>query len=109
MKRATLVCLCLIVAWAPPMAAQDRPNDEPSSFGTLFDRSDLGNVAQSANMKFHAGVRELERARKLLAKASEEADGKRAKTEKKAAAAFERGASEDRMWKRRSRATRSIE
>jgi tetratricopeptide (TPR) repeat protein len=41
------------------------PNEEPSSMDTLFDRSDTGNVVQSAVMSLSAGQRELKRAAKL--------------------------------------------
>ena len=44
------------------------PNEEPSSMDTLFDRSDTGNVVQSAVMSLSAGQREIKRAAKLEGK-----------------------------------------
>ncbi len=65
------------------------PAEEPSSFDTLMDRSDSGNVAQAAMMRYHAGVREVDRARKLERKAAEEQDeGKRKKLEQKSESAY---------------------
>lgn len=61
---------------------RELPNDEPSSMDTLFDRSDLGNVVQQAQMAFGAGERGLKRAAKLEAKLPGLTGKKRAAAEK---------------------------
>jgi tetratricopeptide (TPR) repeat protein len=64
--------------------------DEPSAYDTLFDQSDLGNVAQTANTHYHSGTRQLKRAEKLEAKAAETEPGeKRDKAEAKVQKAYE--------------------
>ncbi|MDX1502642.1 MAG: tetratricopeptide repeat protein [Thermoanaerobaculia bacterium] len=88
---AILALLLSAFLAGPPVAAQDRPNEEPSSFDTLMDRTDMGNVAQTARMAYHTGVRELEQARKLEEKAAETPEeAKRAKHQKRALASYER-------------------
>jgi hypothetical protein len=58
--------------------------DEPGTTETLFEQSDLGNVAQTANAHYHSGTRQLKRAEKLAPKAAEtEAGEKRDKAEAK--------------------------
>ncbi len=61
---------------------RELPNDEPSSMETLFERSDLGNVVQQAQMAFGAGERGLKRAAKLEAKLPGLTGKKRAAAEK---------------------------
>ena len=62
---------------------------EPGSNETLMDRSDLGNVAQSARFQFAEGNRDLKRAAKLEKKlASADAD-KRAELEAKITETYE--------------------
>ena len=69
-RPAALLVIALLAA--VPAAAQDRPNDEPSSFDPLMERSDLGNVRQAALLAYHAGRRDLDRARKLDERAIEQ-------------------------------------
>jgi tetratricopeptide (TPR) repeat protein len=64
--------------------------DEPGTTESLFEQSDLGNVAQTANAHYHSGTRQLNRAEKLTAKAAEtEAGDKRDKAEAKVQKAYE--------------------
>ena len=67
------------------------PNYEASSYDTLMERTDLGNVAQTARLQYGTGERELKKGRKLRDKAaSMPADDKdKSKTEEKAMKAFE--------------------
>jgi tetratricopeptide (TPR) repeat protein len=66
------------------------PTAEPGTTESLFDQSDLGNVAQTANMHYHSGTRQLTRAEKLEAKAAETEPGeKREKAEAKVQKAYE--------------------
>lgn len=50
------------------------PNVEPGSDETLFEQSDLGNVAQAAHFAYSAGERELKTAAKLERRAAEAPD-----------------------------------
>lgn len=87
--------LAALPAWllATAVAAQDGMNhpaySEPGSNETLMDRSDLGNVAQSARFQFAEGTRELKRAAKLEKKLATTEGAKRADLEKKIAGAYE--------------------
>ncbi len=103
MTRATL----LLVAWiafgsgSAPLSAQSTtgdppsPGEEPSSFDTLFDQSDLGNVAQTARTHFNSGLRELNRGEKLLEKAGSTSNPEKAeKLKGKASDALSAAASE---------------
>ena len=78
--------LVLATLGALAAGAQDEgrelPNDEPSSMETIFERSDLGNVVQQAQMAFGAGERGLKRAAKLEAKLPGLTGKKRAAAEK---------------------------
>ncbi len=70
-------------------------NTERSSYSTLFDQSDLGNVIQSAQAHYHAGQRELQSAEKLARKAEEAAsEERRGEILSRRAAALERAAAE---------------
>lgn len=72
---------------------REGPNREPSSSETLFDQSDLGNVAQQARLRYHSAARDLQRAEKLVLKASQESDAdKRAKLREKGEAAYRQAA-----------------
>jgi tetratricopeptide (TPR) repeat protein len=53
------------------------PNEEPSSYATLMDRTDLGNIAQTARMQLDSGLRELKQAEQLRDKAAEITDPKK--------------------------------
>lgn len=90
-RPATWLLLGLIAA-VPPLAAQE-PDDlasESTSPDEVVERSDLGNVAQTAQMLYHEGVRDLERAESLEAKAaSADDEGKRKKLAKQTRAARE--------------------
>lgn len=66
--------LCAAAARAQyddPYSAPPGPNEEPGSNDSLFEQSDLGNVAQQAQTHYHAGRRELQTAEKLARKAAE--------------------------------------
>ncbi len=96
MRKPLTFAVVTTLAAATMVVAQEEgreaPNQEPSSFDTLFDRSDTGNVAQQAQMAYGAGVRELKRAAKLEAKLAE-LDGEKAeKTRGKIAAAYDSAA-----------------
>jgi tetratricopeptide (TPR) repeat protein len=75
-----------VATGAPASNAQDQgrelPNEEPSSFDPLFERTDLGNVTQQAQMAFFAGERDLKRAAKLTAKLPDLTGKKRASAER---------------------------
>lgn len=90
--RPTVLFAALLLAGTAEHAAaqqplpqgQGAPNEEPSSTDQLLDRTDLGNVAQAARTNYHSGVRELEKAEKLLQKLAELEDlEKIEKTDKK--------------------------
>ena len=89
----TLFSVVLIVPVTTAQGIEDGrtgPADEPSSYDTLFDQSDLGNVAQTANVHYHTGARQLKRAEKLEAKVGESEPGeKRDKAEAKVQQAYE--------------------
>lgn len=53
-----------------PYSAPPGPNEEPSGYDSLFEQSDLGNVAQAAQTHYHTGQRELQAAEKLARKAA---------------------------------------
>jgi tetratricopeptide (TPR) repeat protein len=72
---------------APPAA-----NEEPGTNEQLFDRTDMGNVTQAAMNLYHAGHRNLERARKLEEKAAEADPAKREKAMAKVEKAYEQAA-----------------
>jgi len=72
---------------APPAA-----NEEPGTNETLFDRTDMGNVSQAAMSYYHAGHRNLERARKLEEKVAETEPAKREKAMAKVDKAYEQAA-----------------
>lgn len=94
---ALAVLLLIPSVFAVPAQAQEAlpegislPNYEASSYETLMERTDLGNVAQAARMQYSAGLRELKRAKKLLDKAATLTDpDDKAKTEEKAQGALE--------------------
>jgi tetratricopeptide (TPR) repeat protein len=81
----------------PPVRAQEAlpegislPNYEESSYSTLMERTDMGNVAQSAKMQYSSGLRDLKKARRLQEKAAGTADPQeREKTAQKAHSALE--------------------
>lgn len=84
-----------LLLFAPlPLAAQyedaPAPNEEPSSYDTLFEQSDLGNVAQAAQLAYRSGLRELESAEKLAERAAEAPEDKRQKLLDKRAKALDR-------------------
>lgn len=80
-----------IRAQQPLPQGEIAPNEEASSYDTLMDRSDLGNVAQTARMQLDTGLRELSQAQKLEKKAAETTDPeKREKAENKVIKAAER-------------------
>lgn len=89
----SLIFLALIATVVTGQEVEDgrtAPDAEPSSYDTLFDQSDLGNVAQTANLHYHSGVRQLKRAEKLKVKAAETGPGeKRDKAEAKVQKAYE--------------------
>ncbi|MFQ5525339.1 MAG: tetratricopeptide repeat protein [Thermoanaerobaculia bacterium] len=97
--KITLVLLALLAATAvSPASAQEfkdppSPAEEPGTFD-LPDRSDLGNVVQTAATFYHSGVRRMKSARKLEEKLADTPENKRAKMEKKIRSAYE-GASQD--------------
>jgi tetratricopeptide (TPR) repeat protein len=62
------------------MGSPEGPNTERGSNESLFERSDLGNVAQAARSHYHAGQRELQTAEKLARKAAEATDEERRAT-----------------------------
>lgn len=85
------VALCLVPASLLAQTQDDFPGNEPGTTEERFDRSDLGNVAQAARFTYAAGVRELEKARKLTQKAAKADDpGKRAKLEENVKTAYEK-------------------
>lgn len=88
MRQLALVLVLLAV----PVAAQERPNEEPSSNATLFDQTSTGNVAQAAMMALASGERDLKRAAKLEEKLAELDGEKAAKQREKIAAAYESAA-----------------
>ncbi|MGB3563822.1 MAG: hypothetical protein WBH85_18870 [Thermoanaerobaculia bacterium] len=66
------------------------PEEEPGTTESLFEQSDLGNVAQAGNMHYHSGMRQLKRAEKLEVKVDESEPGeKREKAEAKVQKAYE--------------------
>jgi tetratricopeptide (TPR) repeat protein len=88
----------MLITLAVPAAGQEAlpegislPNYEASSYDTLMERTDLGNVAQAARMQLGTGERELKRGLKLSSKAEAMAadDKARAKTLEKAQKAYE--------------------
>jgi tetratricopeptide (TPR) repeat protein len=94
--RVAVLTLFSVVLIVPVTTAQEiedgrtGPADEPSSYDTLFDQSDLGNVAQTANAHYHTGARQLKRAEKLEAKVGESEPGeKRDKAEAKVQKAYD--------------------
>lgn len=92
MKRNLLAVLTALALTAAGAAAQSNPAEEAdrSSFDTLFDRTDSGNVSQAALASYNAGVRLMQRAEKQLEKAAQTSDAKkREKLESGAAASYE--------------------
>ncbi|MEZ5332458.1 MAG: hypothetical protein R2991_10500 [Thermoanaerobaculia bacterium] len=88
--------LALLVVTLPAAAQFEdppAPNEEPSSYDTLFEQSDLGNVSQAARFAFSSGQRELQTAEKLAQKIAEAPADKRAHLEEKRQKALE-GAAE---------------
>lgn len=93
-----LAVLLLTVAIAGATAAQDDAFNHPaygerSSNETLMERSDLGNVTQTARIFFSEGNRELKKAAKAekkLATAAIADDSERAEYEAKITAAYEK-------------------
>ncbi len=67
---------------------RELPNDEPSSYDSLFDRSDSGNITQQAQMSYHSGVRSLKQAEKLEAKLPNLEGKKRTAAEEKIVKAY---------------------
>lgn len=89
-----VAALCLAPASLLAQTQDDFPGNEPGTTEERFDRSDLGNVAQSARFSYAAGVRELEKARKLTDKAARTDDpGKRGKLEENVKTAYEKAIS----------------
>jgi tetratricopeptide (TPR) repeat protein len=86
--------LCLAPASLLAQTQDDFPGNEPGTTEERFERSDLGNVAQSSRFSYAAGVRELEKARKLTDKAASTSDAaKRAKLEENVKTAYEKAIS----------------
>lgn len=70
-----LAALLLVPATLTAQSEErEAPNREPSADETLFEQSDLGNVAQAARFSWAAGDRELQAARKLERRADEAPD-----------------------------------
>ena len=99
LSRSTLVPLLLLApVFAAPGAAQDDTFVHPAysergSEETLMERTDLGNVAQTARMLFAAGNRELKKAGKLQKKLVTADDAGRAEIGAKILAAHEKAVS----------------
>jgi tetratricopeptide (TPR) repeat protein len=72
---------------APPAA-----NEEPGTNEQLFDRTDMGNVAQAAMASYHAGHRKLVQARKMDAKLAETEPAKLEKARSKVEKAYQQAA-----------------
>jgi len=109
--RLALALALLAAASPPPTRAQDvesdfpggpmdlgspeGPNTERGSGESLFERSDLGNVAQTAQAHYHAADREMQTAEKLARKAAAAPDEeRRAAALARRAEALERAAAE---------------
>ncbi len=98
----SLGCLLLGFVGLPAGAQEDYgyssppgPNEEPSSGDTLFEQSDLGNVAQAAQSHYHSGRRELQSAEKLARRAAEApSEERRSELLERRSAALERAAEE---------------
>lgn len=91
-----LLCLALAASAAGAQEDEDgwaAPNEERSSYDTLFERSDLGNVVQAATMAYAAGDRQLKRAHKLEEKLAGLEGKKQTKAEANIAEAYESAAS----------------
>jgi tetratricopeptide (TPR) repeat protein len=74
-----LAVACLALLMASGLGAQEAFT-EPSATDTLFEQTSQGNVAQAALMIYNQGVRDLDRAEKLVEKAAaEEVEKKRQK------------------------------
>lgn len=89
---ALLLAGALAGAVAAPISAQDNPNSpnaEPGSNDALFEPTAPGNVVQTATTHYHAGIRFLEKADKLVEKLPETPADKQEKQQKKADAAYE--------------------
>ncbi|MCZ6727440.1 MAG: hypothetical protein O7A98_08800 [Acidobacteria bacterium] len=83
---------CFALVLVPAALAQDGredPRDVGSSRTAMFDRSDLGNVAQAARFAYGSGERELKRAESLEAKLGKLEGKKLETTQKKIATAYE--------------------
>lgn len=98
-RPATLIAAlaATLALGALPLAAQQQepatPAEEPSSYDTLFEQSDPGNVVQKARMYHMAALRRIKQAEKLAAKAAREADPEaRAALAKKETGAYEKAA-----------------
>lgn len=95
--RALTLTLLIPAVLAIPAQAQEAlpegistPNADPSSLEPLMDRTDLGNVAQTARLRYSTGVRELKKAKKLQEKADQSSDPEeKARTADKARQALE--------------------
>lgn len=89
-----LVALAAALTLTTGAAAQDglpQPAySEPGSNETLMDRSDLGNVAQTARFNYAEGERELKKAAKLEKKLAAADESKRVDIEAKITASYEK-------------------
>lgn len=90
--------LMLVGSLATPTLGQEAlpegislPNYEASSRDTLMERTDLGNVAQTARLQYSTGERELKKGLRFIEKAAaiDDSDQGKAKLEAKAQKAFE--------------------
>lgn len=97
-RRLAPLAAVLALGTLPLQAQQQEPAtpaEEPSSYDTLFEQSDPGNVVQKARMHHLAAVRQVRQAEKLATKAAREADPeKRAGLETKETEAYEAAAAE---------------
>ena len=98
-RTLTLLAVAVLLVAAAAVAQEDdlgaappAANEEPGTNEQLFDRTDMGNVAQAAMNYYHAGHRNLERARKLEAKVEETEPSKREKAMAKVQKAYEQAA-----------------
>lgn len=87
--RVALALFCLAPATLLAQTQEDFPGNEPGSTEERMERSDLGNVAQAALFSYAAGVRELDKARKLQEKAAKADESKRPKIAENAQTAYE--------------------
>lgn len=74
MLAALAVCWLLVASGGALLQAQEGAAAEPSSLDTLMDQTSRGNTVQAAQAAYHQGLRELERAEDLAAKAAEMED-----------------------------------